>query len=68
MIATLGLLFKKDAPGHLNRLSLALLSGKLGNMLVTPKYLSAGKKNDSLVHRVQVIVVSYELKYNPAIS
>lgn len=47
MIATLGLLFKKDAPGHLNRLSLALLSGQLGNMPVTPKYLSAGMKTTS---------------------
>lgn len=43
VIATLGLLFKKDTPGHLNRLSLALLSGKLGSMAVAPRYLTAGK-------------------------
>ncbi|XP_078359740.1 uncharacterized protein LOC144644187 [Oculina patagonica] len=41
VIATLGLLFKKDTPGHLNRLSLALLSGKLGSMAVAPRYLTA---------------------------
>ena len=43
MIATLGLLFKKDKPGNLNRLSLALISGKIGSYLVANKYESAGK-------------------------
>ena len=42
---TLGLLFSKDAIGHLNRLTLALQSGMLGGMPVAPKYDSAGKKN-----------------------
>jgi len=41
VIVTLGLLFSKDAIGHLNRLTLALQSGMLGGMPVALKYDSA---------------------------
>ena len=58
VIATLGLLFKKDAPGHLNQLSMALLSGKIGGMPVVSKYESAGKKTNICLAR----------KYNRASS
>ena len=43
VIATLGLIFTKDAPGNLDPLTKALLAGKIGDMPVASKYESAGK-------------------------
>ena len=65
VIATLGLLFTKDAPGHLDPLTRALLAGKIGDMPVASKYESAGKNKAALYYEYRGIIarLPYLYKY-----
>ena len=63
VIATLGLLFTKDAPGHLDPLTRALLAGKIGDMPVASKYESAGKNKAALYYEYRGITARLPYLY-----